>query len=148
MLLLFGVVPFQVLSLVNDALSVEQAKRFDNSMFHLQSADQIAAELADELLQNESHHLLSAMQMTLSSVDVCLALSALLQQLSVGMSSDAAARNVDAVSGIKSSYRLLFSGSLGLGALAESSRQMADLRYINPPYYNLHSIYSFNSHWA
>lgn len=101
-------------------------------MFQLQSADQIAAELADELLQSESLNLINSMRSVLSSVDVCLALSGLLQQLSVGMTTstdDGAGRSVDGVSISKSSYRLLFSGNLGLGALAESSRQMADLRY-------------------
>lgn len=101
-------------------------KRFDHSMFQLQSADQIARQIANELLENESYHLLNAMQMALSTVDICMALSALLQQLSVGMSGDVKA--VDVPTSNKSPFRLLFSGSLGLGALAESSRQMADLR--------------------
>lgn len=95
-------------------------------MFQLQSADQIAKQIADELLESESLHLLNAMQMALSSVDVCMALSALLQQLSVGMNGGEA--KLTDVSFNKSPFRLLFNGALGLGSLAESSRQMADLR--------------------
>lgn len=119
----------QVLSLVSDTLTTEQSKRFDQSMFQLLSADQIAKEIADELLQTESLNLLNAMQMALSSVDVCLALHALLQQLSVGMSTDGA-KNLVSTPSSKNQYRLFFSGSLGLGALAESSRQMADIRWL------------------
>ena len=119
-----------MVSLVNDSLSAEQVKRFSQCMFQLQSADQIAAELANELLQSDSLRLINSMQMSLSSVDVCLGLSGLLQQLNVGMNSseDGAGKTSDSASINKSPYRLLFSGSLGLGALAESSRQMADLR--------------------
>ena len=97
-------------------------------MFQLQSADQIAKQIADELLEGESLHLLNAMQMALSSIDVCMALSSLLQQLSVGMKGDNP-KLVDMTYRDKSTFRLLFNGALGLGALAESSRQMADLRY-------------------
>lgn len=102
-------------------------KRFDTSMFQLQSADLIARLIAGELLESDSLHLLNAIQMTLSSTDVCMALSILLQQLSVGMSG-VDTRLSDIVYNNKSPFRLLFNGALGLGALAESSRQMADLR--------------------
>lgn len=118
----------QVLFLVGDNLSSEQIKRFDNSMFQLESADQIAREIADELLESKSLNLLNATQMALSSVDVCMALSVLLQQLSVGMNGGNEKSSDVFLSG-KSTLRLLFNGALGLGALAESSRQMADLRY-------------------
>lgn len=97
-------------------------------MFQLQSADQIARQLADELLESDALHLLNAMQMALSSVDVCMALSSLLQQLSVGMNGANNAKTIDSQFNTKSPFRLLFNGALGLGALAESSRQMADLR--------------------
>ena len=118
----------KVLFLVSDALSNEQMKRFDHSMFQLQSADQIARQLADELLECDSLNLLDGMQMALSSVDVYMALSCLLQQLSVGMSGAADNKLTDNQFSGNSPFRLLFNGSLGLGALAESSRQMADLR--------------------
>lgn len=122
----------QVLFLVNDALTAEQAKRFDILMSQLQSADQIASQFADELLQDDSLHLVNDIQMAMTGVDICLALSALLQHLSVVMG-DETARQIEthlpAVN--KSPYRLLFHGTLGLGALSESSRQMADLRYVN-----------------
>lgn len=113
---------------MGDALSTEQTKRFDQSMFQLQSADQIAKQMADELLESESLNLLNTMQMALSSVDVCMALSALLQQLSVGMKGGDSKLVDVAAYRDKGSFRLLFNGALGLGALAESSRQMADLR--------------------
>lgn len=96
-------------------------------MFQLESADQIAREIANELLENKSLDLLNAMHIALSSVDVCMALSVLLQQLSVGMNGGNA-KSSDIFLGGKSPLRLLFNGALGLGALAESSRQMADLR--------------------
>lgn len=105
-------------------------KRFDQSMFQLQSADQIAQQISDELLESESIHLLNAMQMALSSVDICMALSVLLQQLSAGMSGGGRVKANDVHISNKSHFRLLFSGSLGLGALSESSRQMADLRFV------------------
>jgi hypothetical protein len=117
----------QILFVVSDSLSTEQIKRFDQSMFQLESADQIARDIADELLENESINLLNAVQMALSSVDICLALSVLLQQLSVGMNGGDPKFGEISFNN-KSSFRLLFNGSLGLGALAESSRQMADLR--------------------
>jgi hypothetical protein len=102
-------------------------KRFDQSMFQLESADQIAREIADELLEGESLNLLDTVQMSLSSVDICMALSVLLQQLSVGM--NGGVPKLSEVSFTKQSpFRFLFNGVLGLGALAESSRQMADLR--------------------
>ena len=102
-------------------------KRFDQSMFQLENADQIAREIADELLENESLNLLETVQMSLSSVDICMALSVLLQQLSVGMNGGDSKFGEVSFSN-KSPFRLLFNGILGLGALAESSRQMADLR--------------------
>ncbi|KZS06139.1 Nuclear pore complex protein Nup160 [Daphnia magna] len=117
----------EVLLLVSDNLLTEQIKRFDHSMFQLESADQIAREIANELLENKSLDLLNAMHIALSSVDVCMALSVLLQQLSVGMNGGNA-KSSDIFLGGKSPLRLLFNGALGLGALAESSRQMADLR--------------------
>ena len=77
------------------------------------------------------------MQVTLSSVDVCLALNALLQQLSVSMmrcQESQEAKSIDLDQSVASRfsgshYHLLFGGTLGLGALTESARQMADLRY-------------------
>ena len=116
--------------MVNEALTVDQVKSFQQSMFQLDSADQIAAGMADELIQSESSlNLLNSMQMALSSVDICTALSALIQQLNVnGSSSRIEVPVVELDKEGKNSFRLLFNGSLGLGALAESSRQMADLR--------------------
>jgi len=125
----------EVLFLVSDNLSSEQMKRFDQCMFELQSADQIAHTLAEELLEDDSSKLLDAMQMALSSVDVCLALSALLQQLSVSMRGGQEAKSIDMdqspsfrFGGGGTHFQLLFAGALGLGALTESARQMADLR--------------------
>ena len=125
----------EVLFLVSDNLSSEQMKRFDQCMFELQSADQIAHTLAEELLEDDSSKLLDAMQMALSSVDVCLALSALLQQLSVSMRGGQEAKSIDMdqspsfrFGGGGTHFQMLFAGALGLGALTESARQMADLR--------------------
>lgn len=124
----------QVLSLVNDVLTAEQTKRFDILMSQLQSADQIAYQFADELLQDDSLHLVTTIQMAMSNVDICLALSALLQHLSVAMGDETARMIETNLPGVnKSPFRLLFHGALGLGALSESSRQMADMRYLHFP---------------
>ena len=111
---------------------MEQINRFDQLMFQLQSADQIAKDIANELIQTDPLSLLDSINAELSTVDFCLALSALLQQLSVGMTNsvrDDQGNKIPEVS-TKSSFHLLFKGSMGLGALVESARQMADLRYI------------------
>jgi len=119
----------EVLSLVNDELSMEQINRFDQLMFQLQSADQIAKDIANELIQNEPLSLLDCINTELASIDFCLALSALLQQLSVGMTNTRVEQhNKIAQVPSKSSFNMLFNGAMGLGALVESARQMADLR--------------------
>lgn len=121
---------FQVLSVVGDKLTLEQINRFDRLMFQLQGADQIALDIANELLQCGTLILLESMHISTSSSDICLALSALLQQLGVDMSNESNDKVKSIGSDIvaKAQYQLLFNGSLGISALTESSKQMADLR--------------------
>ena len=120
---------FQFLSMVDDKLDSEQVNRFDRLMFQLQSADQIAKEIANELLQSDPLNLLNLMNATVSSSSICHSLSTLLQQLGVDMSNtkgDQDTISPDIIA--KAQYKLLFNGTLGLSAIAESARQMADLR--------------------
>ena len=120
---------------------MEQINRFDQLMFQLQSADQIAKDIANELIQNDSLSLLDCINAELASIDFCLALSALLQQLSVGMANVRNDQhNKIAQVPAKSSFHMLFNGAMGLGALVESARQMADLRYIAV-------LLAFKKHW-
>jgi hypothetical protein len=115
--------------MVDDKLDSEQVNRFDRLMFQLQSADQIAKEIANELLQSDPLNLLNLMNATVSSSSICHSLSTLLQQLGVDMSNtkgDQDTISPDIIA--KAQYKLLFNGTLGLSAIAESARQMADLR--------------------
>lgn len=118
--------------MVNEKLEYEQIQRFERQMFQLQSADQIAKEIANELLQADALNLLHLMNSAVTSSSICLSLSTLLQQLGVDMSQSVARSHADvALHGdavAKTRYRFLFSSGLGFSAISESSRQMADLR--------------------